>query len=162
MGGRIGFGLAKYAPARVYSLIIGGSHPYGRQSPPSRRLDNTGPEAFAAAFLERMGLNPATLPAEIREDLLANDFQALAAAQQDHLPSLEDVLRTMTMPCLLYIGEADRGFSQAKACIKEMPNATFVSLPGLNHPAGFMRSDVVLPHVTKFLRAAQDSIPKMA
>jgi len=28
MGGRIGFGIAKYAPERFYSLIIGGAHPY--------------------------------------------------------------------------------------------------------------------------------------
>ena len=28
MGGRIGFGLAKYAPARITAFIIGGQHPY--------------------------------------------------------------------------------------------------------------------------------------
>src|SRR5438093_10737912 len=28
MGGRVGFGIAKYAPARFRSLMIGGSHPY--------------------------------------------------------------------------------------------------------------------------------------
>jgi hypothetical protein len=29
MGGWIGFGLAKYVPERVYTLIIGGQHAYG-------------------------------------------------------------------------------------------------------------------------------------
>ena len=161
MGGRIGFGMAKYAPARVHSLIIGGSHPYGRQLPTSSRLDGTAPEAFADAFLDRLGVNPATLPAEIREELLDNDFQALAAAQQDY-PSLEEVLPTMTLPCLLYIGEADRGFSKAKACIKRLPNVTFVSLPGFNHSEAFYRADVVLPHITKFLQAAEDMIQTVA
>ena len=31
MGGRIGFGLAKYAPERLAALIIGGMHPYERR-----------------------------------------------------------------------------------------------------------------------------------
>lgn len=104
MGGRIGFGMAKYAPARVHALIIGGAQPYGRHLPTSSRLDGTDPEAFATAFLARLGVNPETLPAEIREEFFANDFQALAAAEQD-APSLEDILPTMTMPCLLYIRE---------------------------------------------------------
>ncbi len=106
-------------------------------------------------------MNPETLPAEIREEFFANDFQALAVAQQDS-PSFEDVLPTMTMPCLLYIGEADGGFSQAQACTKHMPNVTFVSFPGFNHSEAFYRADVVLPHVTTFLQAAQDGIQTMA
>ena len=32
-----------------------------------------------------------------------------------------------------------------------MPNVTFVSLPGLKHAETFFRSDLVLPHVMKFL-----------
>ena len=32
-----------------------------------------------------------------------------------------------------------------------MPSTTFVSLPGLDHMPAFVRSDVVLPHVTEFL-----------
>ena len=157
LGGLIGFGMAKYAPARVHSLIIGSVHPYSRQLPASSRLDGTDPEAFAAAFLDRLGLNPATLPADIREELLANDFQALAAAQQDR-PSLEEILPTMTMPCLLYIGEADRSFSQVQTCTKHMPNVTFVSFPGLNHSEAFYRADVVLSHITTFLQATQGSL----
>jgi len=34
-----------------------------------------------------------------------NDLQALAAAAQDR-PSLEEVLPSMTIPCLLFVGEA--------------------------------------------------------
>ncbi len=155
MGGRIGFGIAKYASARVHSLTIGGSHPYGQQLLAASRIDDTDPETFAAAFLERLGVNPATLPPEIREEILDNDFQALAAAQQDY-PSIEEVLPTMTMPCLLYIGEADSGFSQAQACIQHMPNVTFVSFPGFNHAETFYRADVVLPQITKFLEAGHE------
>ena len=161
MGGRIGFGIAKYAATRVYSLIIGGSHPYGRQLPAASRIDDTDPEAFATAFLERLSINPATLPPEIRKELMDHDFKALAASQKDY-PSIEAVLPTMTMPCLLYIGKADINFSQAQTCIKLMPNVTFVSFPGFNHAEAFFRADVVLPHIKKFLQGVHAGIQTMA
>ena len=55
MGGRIGLGLAKYAPERVESLVIGGTHPYADQSYVDAfgPLDGGDPEAFLAA-LERV------------------------------------------------------------------------------------------------------------
>ena len=57
----------------------------------------------------------------------------------------------MTMPCLLYAGDADANYPGVKECCKQLPNVTFVSLPGLNHPEVFMQIHVVLPHITKFL-----------
>ena len=55
MGGLIGFGLAKYAPGRVESLVIGGAHPYADQSDVEAfgPLDGGDPEAFLTA-LERV------------------------------------------------------------------------------------------------------------
>ena len=61
----------------------------------------------------------------------------------------------MTMPCLLYAGEADANYPGVKACCTQLPNVTFVSLPGLNHPEAFVQSHVVLPHITKFLATVQ-------
>ena len=89
--------------------------------------------------------------------LLASDTQALAAAAQDH-ESMEDVLPSMTMPCLLYVGEADSAFPKAQESAKQMPHVTFVSLPGLNHAEAFMRADLVLPHVTKFLQTTIEDV----
>jgi hypothetical protein len=60
----------------------------------------------------------------------------------------------MTMPCLVYAGEADPVYQANKEFVARMPNATFFSLPGLNHPEALFRSDLVLPHVRQFLRAA--------
>ena len=80
--------------------------------------------------------------------------RAGAAAQlalaQDR-PSLEDVLPTMTMPCLPYAGDADANYAGVTACCKQIPNVTFVSLPGLNHAEALMQLHVVLPHITQFL-----------
>lgn len=152
MGGWIGFGMAKYALERVHTFILGGMHPYGRQLPPGSQLDGSDPEAFVNAFTRRLGIDPSAMPPEIREELFANDFQALAAAQQD-FPSIAEMIPTLTMPCLLYAGENDATYySKARECAQQLPHATFFSLPGLDHAAAFRESGLVLPQVTKFLR----------
>ena len=150
MGGWIGFGMAKYAPERLQALIIGGAHAYGRRLPASSRPDGSDPKVFIETLLGRLGLDLASLPADKQAEFFDNDFRALAAAQQDR-PSLEDILPTMTMPSLLYVGEADGLLPQVQECVQHMPNATLVSLRGLNHPEAFYRADVVLPHVNGFL-----------
>ena len=155
MGGWIGFGMAKYAPERVQAPILGGAHPYERRLPASSRPDGSDPQAFVAALLRRLGVDLATLPAEKQAEFFDNDFRALAAAQQDR-PALEDVLPTMTMPCLLYVGEEDGILRQVQVCVQAIPNVSLVSFPGLNHPEAFYRADVVLPQVMKFLQAVRE------
>lgn len=158
MGGRIGFGLAKYAPERLAALIIGGMHPYERRLSAANRLAGADPDAFVAALLGRLGMDSATLPPERRAELFANDFQALAALQRDE-PSVEEILPTMTMPCLLYASDADSYYPGAHKCVQSMPNATFFALHGLNHGAGFEEAaGLVLPHVTKFLQAVTEGV----
>ena len=148
MAGGIGFGLAKYAPDRIRSLVIGGSSAKASDFGTALgHVDGNDPEEFVAAFEERMN---ARLTPERRKMLLTSDTRALAAAAQDR-PSLEDALPNMTMPCLIYVGEADGSFPKAQETAEKMPNAAFVSLPGLNHAETFIRSDLVLPHVTEFL-----------
>jgi len=58
----------------------------------------------------------------------------------------------MTMPVLVFAGEADPAHPRSKECVTRMPNATFFSLPGLGHADTFFRSDLVLPHVIRFLQ----------
>ena len=88
----------------------------------------------------------------MRDELLTNDFQALAAANQDY-SSLAEIIPTMTMPCLLYAGENDATYyAKTRECAQHLPNATFFFLPGLDHSAANRESGLVLPHVTKFLR----------
>jgi len=140
--------MAKYAPERVNALLIGGAHPYADRSWDAfRQVDGTDPEAFIAAL---EAVVEQRVPPELKPRVLANDLQALAAAAQER-PALEDVLPTMAMPCLLLVGEADARYPAVLECAKHLAHAAIASLPGLNHTAGFMRSDLVLPHVTKFL-----------
>jgi pimeloyl-ACP methyl ester carboxylesterase len=52
---------------------------------------------------------------------------------------------------LLFAGEDDPVCSENRECVRSMPNLTFFSLPDLGHADAFLRSDLVLPHVTEFL-----------
>jgi pimeloyl-ACP methyl ester carboxylesterase len=156
MGGRIGLGLAEYAPERVESLVLGGTHPYADQSYVDAfgPLDGGDPEAFLAA-LERV--LEETIPPEVRPRLLANDLRALTAAAAQPRPSLEDVLPTMAMPCLLFVGEADGRRAAVEKCASQISRATLATIPGVSHVNTLVRSDVVLPHVVRFLSAQRVS-----
>ena len=156
MGGRIGFGIAIHAPQRFHSLIIGGMSPSGSggNALPANRVElfQQGMEAYVAHQEAQSGpMDPGR-----RALMLANDPQALIAATNAPRGTgdMEDVLPTMTMPCLLYVGEADGFYEGAKACMQHLPNATFVSFPGLDHGQTSRAGDLVIPHVAKFLKGA--------
>ena len=150
MGGWIGFGIAKHAPERFYSVIIGGAQAYSQTWKNSwLQLFKKGSEATLATVEKVFGRR---MTPELKAQVLTNDYKALIAltSKREQL-SLEDVLPTITMPCMLFVGEADGHYSGARECNKLIPNATFVSLPGLNHIECIYRIDLVLPHLTKFL-----------
>ena len=147
LGGWIGFGLAKYAPERLNSLILGGAHPYAENMQAFRELLPTEPAGFLAIAEHMFGryMTPA-----LRARLLANDIKALGALTQDRT-SLVEILPTILKPCLLFVGEADPRLPQVQESVKHIANATFFSLPTCDHVAAFARSDLVLPHVSSFL-----------
>jgi pimeloyl-ACP methyl ester carboxylesterase len=149
MGGWIAFAMAQHAFEHVHSLVIGGGNP----TPPVL------PDAFLDALQQRGAeaipdLWGVPLQPSLKARLLANDAQALIAYRIQRLasPGFAQVLPRMTMPCLVFAGEADPVYPANKEFVARMPNATFFSLPGLNHPEAFFRSDLVLPRVRQFLR----------
>jgi pimeloyl-ACP methyl ester carboxylesterase len=153
MGGSIGFGLAESFPDRFHSLMIGGMNPY-----PIGGMNNMleSLEGGMESYVESMAPQP---DAERKKHLLANDVRAIIAASiglRDR-PDLSHVLTTMSMPCLVYAGDADGLHVGAEECVKHMPNVTWASLPGLDHGQAMERSDLVLPHVTSFLDAVVES-----
>lgn len=156
MGGQIGWCLGRFAPNRFYSLIIGGMAPYERDPDipdpdvgvmvPLLRKGN---EAVVAAFEESFG---GKLASDIKYILMNNDPEAIIARLlRVERVDYDETMSTTTLPCLLYMGEADIGYSKAKQSIEVLPNLTFVTLHNLNHERGAMRSDLVLPHIRKFL-----------
>ena len=151
MGGWIGFGIVRYAPERLRSIIIGGQHPYKQSMTGLRKLVQygveNGPEAFIAIWEENFGTLSFN---KAKERMLKYDYRALLVAAQDR-ESLGDVLTAMDMPCLLYAGEMDEVYPIAKKCAQQIANAKFVSLPGLGHGGAISRSDEILPHIHAFL-----------
>ena len=87
---------------------------------------------------------------KVRAHLLNNDVEALIALTKDR-PDLEGLLPTMTMPCLIYVGERDPLFSQVERAARQSPDGTFFPLPGLGQYEGYEKSELVLPQVRKFL-----------
>src|SRR5438445_949325 len=144
MGGQIGFAMAKYAAARCASMILGGADPYQRQLPERDQwlaMLQQGMVAFIdGAWVPQGPISPA-----LRARLLANDVEAMIASRLKNRerPSFAEVPPMMTMPCLLFAGEADGRYDGMKACIAHMPNVTFISFPGLTHSETFFHSDLV-------------------
>jgi pimeloyl-ACP methyl ester carboxylesterase len=156
LGGWVGLGLAKYAPERVRSLIIGGAQPYGQSMELYRQALAGGIEGWVAVMEKMLG-SPIT--PGMKERLLSNDIQALSASVANDRPDISGILPTTTMPCLLYAGEADPLCPLVERCASKLPDARFFSLPGLNHIQGAVRSDLVLPPVVGFL-AQQETVSR--
>jgi pimeloyl-ACP methyl ester carboxylesterase len=165
MGGRIGFELMRYHPSRFTSYIMGGISPYeivppteaGRQFVASigamlRLGDEEGPEAVISLQEKTLGR---AASAEEKKRLLDSDFKALLTVYQNFIswPTTDDLLPSITVPCLLYAGERDPFHDGAKEAAKHIQHASFLSVPGLEHTETFEHSDLVLPHAKRFLRS---------
>ncbi len=152
MGGSIAFDVAKYAPERFLSIIIGGQHPYKKESQERngriKALEN-GIEEYVANMEKSFHLPP-----ERKAQMLKNDARALIAVNHAYLdqPDMSDVLPTITVPCLVFAGDADERHSGAEECAKQIPDARWVSLPGLDHGQANQRIDMALPHIESFLK----------
>lgn len=148
MGSMIAFAMAQYAADRVRALIIGGGNP-NPAAPPDGAVETLkkGTEAIPTLW-------DVSIPPAMKARLLSNDITALIALRTARLASagFVEVLPEMMMPSLVFAGEADPVYRANKEFVVRMPNATFFSLPGLGHAETYFRSDLVLPHVTRFLR----------
>ena len=147
LGGYIGFGLAKHAPERFNSFIFGGAHPYAENMQALRDRMPTSREVFAAGVDQVFGnlLKPG-----MRARLINNDLEALQVLTHDRV-SIADVLPSMTMPCLLFVGELDPRLPQVKECASQLPSATFFTLSGCDHITALGRVDLVMPQIKTFL-----------
>ena len=155
MGGFIGFGLAKYASDRLNALVIGAAHAYERSMATTRK-----PFTRSMAVYLKHSLSGASDSAEsdwysVRKQ--ANDLKALHALTKDR-PDNSDIIPTMSMPCFVYVGEADTMYEDIKRCAEQMPNTEFLSVPCLDHGQMNRDSRDVLPHVKKFLERASQKM----
>lgn len=137
MGGGIGWATARYAPQRFHAFIIGGSEPFRTDA------DREGIRTSAA----RIRANPAGYPEQ--------DVEALYASQMGSTlgPNFEDVLPTMTMPTLVYVGEDDPRFPAIIRAAAMIPNVTFFTLPERDHSATHRDVNAIVAHALPFLES---------
>ena len=147
LGGWVGFALARQAPERFNCLVLGGTHPYAENMQPFR--DFLPADAGKLPAVIDMVFGGRVTPA-MRSRLIALDLVAIKALTGDR-ESCADVLQSMKMPCLLLVGELDPRLPRTSECAAELANATLVTCPECDHIATFVRSDLMLPHITAFL-----------
>ena len=150
-GAWVGFGLAKYAPQRVRSLVLGGMHPYVRDPYPlNRRIERFTRTRDA---LVQGGRHSALVPDHVKSQFEDNDIEALislTAAIRDS-EGFEESLTSLKSPALIYAGEEDPAWPLAQRCTEGKDNLQFLSLPSLGHMDTWGRSDLVVPHIQRFL-----------
>lgn len=147
MGGWTAYALAAHAPERLLSLVIGAADAGRLGFDAFSGVDGADYDAFVSALEAIVG---APLSEGFLELLHRRDLRALAAVAQPR-PSLEPVLPTMAMPCLLYAGALDPRAAAVEACARRMSNAEFLLLPGLDHVQAFVQHEVALPPIAAFL-----------
>ena len=167
MGARVGFWLAVRYTTRFSSFILGGTSPYRSEAQIKREdelvegmkgllSDNEG------AIRESEQLMGRPLTVEERDALLANDTHALIALVTAFgaMPLLTDhELSLISVPVLVFCGDADPRHSGARESANHMPKAKIVSLPGLDHIQAdvcITRNDLALSHVKEFLAKVRD------
>ncbi len=150
-GAWVGFGMAKFAPDRLRSLVLGGMHPYVRDPGPlQRRIDrfSSTRDALAAG-----GHHAELIPDQVKAQFAENDIEALIALTTAIRDSegFEDALDTLAVPGLVYAGEEDPAYPLAQKCVEGHGNMEFLSLPGLGHMEAWHSREQVMPSVARFL-----------
>jgi pimeloyl-ACP methyl ester carboxylesterase len=159
MGAAIGLGLAQQFPERLTSLIAGGIDPLyspGESVKPSPLLEifQRGVTEGADAVVEGMRAWAGSVNPQWEERLRGLDPQAMVAYLDPTRPraSLANALPQMNLPCLLYAGELEGdAHRNGPAAAHQMPDARFISLPGLDHGGVGVTVDLIMPHVLAFL-----------
>lgn len=151
-GGGVAFELAKRIPERLISVICGGC---GARLPPKEVVEGqiafyaAGPEAMISVY-EKGG----PLPLQVKKLILANDSLALAAVCRSMLVEkpLVDDLPKMEMPFLIFAGDKDFSYAGAKESAGLLPNASFITLPGLDHSMAGGSPERIVPQMKEFLK----------
>lgn len=161
-GGFLGFALAKYAPERCSSFILGGTTPFADTEADAwhaKRIERLGQQTtadFVAGLediLASQGLPP--LSPRMRTAMLKHDTRALVAWHQAVLEesglSFAGVLGTISAPCLLYAGESAEDYALAQRTAQEICGAALVGIPNGGHLEGGTWIELLWPHIRQIV-----------
>jgi pimeloyl-ACP methyl ester carboxylesterase len=162
-GARLGFSLGEHAPERLRSLVLCGNQPYAwnTDGPLFRSVSEAiaagardGIAAFVETWEEAIGER---FPEPGRTWMFDNDPLALQAAFSSAAlegPVSKDLSAWRT-PCLIYCGEVDPMFEDAKRGASEIPGALFISTEGEDHFSAERVTGELLPEVIRFFRSVE-------
>jgi pimeloyl-ACP methyl ester carboxylesterase len=161
-GGYLGYALAKHAPHRLRSLILGGTEPYTGPDPAAEtawhidqanRLTTQTTAEFVAsieAFVVSLGFSP--FSPRLRSAMMRHDLCALVAWHRSvvsSIPAYDDIPGKISVPCLLYAGEDTEEYANARRAAEEIPDAAFVGIPNGQHLEGGTWIETLKPHVIR-------------
>jgi pimeloyl-ACP methyl ester carboxylesterase len=142
MGGWIAFGLMKWFEQRFYSYILDAVHPYENDMIALRSqvmtLDNWVPDHIVSE--------------EHKKRFLINDREALMAAITETRTDNSDLLKNISVPCLMMDGENDGMYGKVKKSSKLSTMIEFVTIPEANHWSSLYKSDFTIPHIEQFIK----------
>lgn len=160
MGGLVALSLATRHPARLRTLALGSCSPY----PPApghhrhellalyERAAIEGPDALVEGIRAWAGgsISPA-YEARLRAANIAAGaacLRWLAANPPDYSAALPGI----TLPCLIYCGDADANAADARRAAATMPQGRSITLPGMGHVQGAGASAEIAPHLLEHWR----------
>ncbi len=172
LGSCIGInGIARFYLSRFSSLVLGGFSACASDQnlniqrsrsllPIAQSAIEKGMEAYFPAFEELYGLKATQFtPAQLKPFLSLNPraiYNVIKLTADSYSEAdADELLPKIHIPCLIYAGESDAPFTGAKRMADKIPDALFLSFPGLNHSTAFIRSDLVLPYIRNFLAGAR-------
>ena len=162
LGATLGWALAKYAPERFASFIIGGEGP-ASHDPSEWNAHIRGLGAENMAYMVEDGAREHSVwHPGIHAAYAANDLDAtLLACEELHVNDFSSDVPDMKTPILLLAGSEDTQWTGIAEASQQLPNATLADLPGLDHAQGFWLIDEVLPEITGFLAevSAEEEAP---
>ena len=162
--GFLGFGIAKNAPERLHSIILGGTFPYADSNRDGswdhaqiKSLEKQTAAEFTEGlegFMRSLGF-PVFTP-DLKAGMLRHDLRALIAWHRFNLEMIgygfDEIVATIPVPCLIYAGDQAGEYPLAQKSAQEIPGAIFVTLPGGGHLEGGKWIELLKPHVLKHLR----------
>lgn len=150
LGGQVGWELARLAPDRLRSLVVGAAHPYAQSLEATRAIiaQTFGPLSAPLAALSRR------LPEPLRGlHFFRNDPDALRACVARDRPDRSDVLARFDKPTLVFVGSRDGAADPAIRAAFALRRGHLAVVPGYDHLRLGWRMQVVLPAIEAFLDA---------
>ena len=151
MGGDMAYALAQAAPERLKTVIIGSGCAVGVADPAKPNDFRDSVDQGGSAWLVELWKQNLPISQAQEARLRQLDIQALSAELSAPHSSLESIPPTLSMSCLLYVGQSEDEYDCVLKDSQRIPNVRFASFPSFNHFDTWAHSDAVLPHVLQFL-----------